>query len=195
MGGVNLTKKAYKFVSDNLDTEYIWMITDDYLIEKIFLDVELESDNYDFFGMPFFGYGGIHKFDNNLNIPNFINHYLKDDFVPQFNFFIIRSKSVKDFFMMESRDCDEKYFLFIGNNRPFDQRELGLTGTERLIQQTVNRNKLRTKVITDDLPFLNRLGEFVKRHNVHDPSYKNIYFKNYGLCHLDNVKMNLFVIE
>ena len=82
--------------------------------------------------------------------------------------------------MMESNEVDDRYIKWINSGINNDQRDF-ILGTERLLYNTIKKNKLNCKLIIEELTLL---VNTVKKHKLHDGAHKNLFFVDYGLCHL-----------
>ncbi len=174
-GGADLLKSSFSFVRDNMNVDYVWFLTEDFMVEQKFLDVDFGEEEYDYFGLPFFGVGGI----GDKSESDFIKEYTEDTLLPQYNFQIIRTDAISFFLMMESKEQDKKYKNWVESNDGNDQRNHTI-GAERQLYNTIKKNKLNCKIIIDDLKMLVKI---VKENSMEDGAHKNVFFVEYGLCH------------
>ena len=197
-GGIDLTKNAYSYVCNNLDVDYVWLLTDDFFIKQPFLDIDFGDEEYDFYGMPFFGYGGIQNIVGKdtpgtmeEHIDKYLEHYT-NEFNPQFNFYIIRTDAITFYHMIESGDADERYKKWIQSENP-DPREYTLS-TEALLGKSLRNNMLNCKMIIDGMDLRNLVKTIIS-YEQHDGSHKNVYFLDYGLCHMDDINQEVVVLD
>ena len=174
-GGADLLKNSFSYVRDNMDTDYLWFLTEDFFVDLKFLDVDFGEEEYDYFGLPFFGVGGI----DDKSDDKFIKEYKDDYLLPQYNFQIIKTDAITFFLMMESEEQDKKYREWSKSDDGHDQRNHTI-GAERQLYNTIVENKLNCKLIIDDLRMLVKV---VRETTMQDGAHKNIFFVDYGLCH------------
>ena len=178
-GGIDSLKTLYSYVVNNIDVDYVWFATDDFLLKENFLDIDFGDEEYDFFGLPFFGIGGIEKdTKGTMDVDIFIKKYKKDYLLPQYSFHITRTDAITFFLMLESDEADSRYNKWVKSDIN-DQREFTVS-TERLLCETIEKNKLNCKLIIEDIePLVTEVINF----NIIDGAHKNIFFTEYGLCH------------
>tara|TARA_B100000287_G_scaffold392124_1_gene404279 strand:+ start:1221 stop:2147 length:927 start_codon:yes stop_codon:yes gene_type:complete len=187
-GGADLFKNSFSYVRDNIDSDYVWFLTEDFFIDLKFLDVDFGDEDYDYFGLPFFGSGSIPK-DKDIN--EFIKEYTDDYLIPQYNFQIIKTDAISFFLMMESEEQDKKYKEWVQSSDGHDQRKYTI-GAERQLYHTIVENKLNCKLIIEDLRMLVKA---VRDTNMQDGAHKNVYFVDYGLCHFAWWQETLLAVE
>tara|TARA_B100000287_G_scaffold277967_1_gene261892 strand:+ start:4785 stop:5657 length:873 start_codon:yes stop_codon:yes gene_type:complete len=185
-GGADLFKHSYSFICDNTNAKYAWFMTEDFYVKDYFLDLDFGDEEYDYFGLPFFGFGGI----KDKTDEEFLTEFEKEPFLPQYNFQIITTDAITYYLMMESEEQDDRYRKWIESGDGSDQRNHTI-GAERQLYHTIDTNLLNCKNIMDG--YMEQLVKLVRMGKVNDGAHKNIFFKDYGLCHLADINQGVIV--
>lgn len=156
----------------NNSISWLCKASHDVTLESSILDKEVPES--DFYYMNGIGYGGMEKYDFNLDrIEN-------EDFYPQTNFYFINVNKID---YLYDKDYVNKTYDYIQtienyNNKVWEHIE-GWT-CEDFLKQCVERNNLLKHHLVSP-PFYRKLLETIKNYRLHDCSHKNIMVE--GVCH------------
>ena len=180
-GTIDLEESIFKYVKENYrNIKYLWKSMDDVLISEKILENEIEPAS--FYYIPGFSYESIVKAGGKDNLYSVYENFQSGFWTPQTTFFII---DINQFSNLYGSDIDDKYKVYTELKKanpeikpweiPFDikfdcETHLGRT----------TKNVTKTCIIGEKFK---DLLNFVEAHQVGDPSHKNIFFNDLGLCH------------
>lgn len=180
-GTIDLEESIFTYVKANYrDVQYLWKSMDDVLASDKILDIEVEPAG--FYYMPGFSYESIVKAGGKDKLYSIYETFESGFWAPQTTFFIIDINQLSNLY---GADVNDKYNIFTDLKKtnpnikpweiPFDikfdcETHLGRT-TKNLNKFCLVGNKFK------------ELLRFVESHNIGDPSHKNIFFNDLGLCH------------
>ena len=154
------------------------MVIHDELLNK-------EINEADFYYLNGIGYGGMVMYDFD------IDRILKEDFMPQTNFYFINVS--KTDYLNDAHYIDETYNLIKSldeyNGRVWEYVE-GWS-CEKFLADCVERNNLKKEHLLLESTYISLLNSIIQ-HKIHDPSHKNIMVEN--MCHLHFFDQNILYI-
>lgn len=145
----------------------------DVILTKKILDINIDKDK-DFYYMNGIGYGGMVKYDFNLD------KIEKEDFYPQSNFYFINITKID--YLYDKKYIDETY-NYIQNIENYSGKVWEYIegwSCEGFLRQCVERNNLSKYHLISPKNY-RILLEIVKNNQIHDCSHKNIMIE--GVCH------------
>ena len=161
--------------------KYLWKCTSDFLVSPAILDVEVPED-FDFLYLPGFSLETLEQASARGE------DYESFKLTPQTNFFIIRVDAVDNLYgndVEEKKAQYEEVKKLHPHIKPWDMQfsdGLKFACEDHLGRTTASlKNHCLLSPVT-----LNNLIDFVRVNKVADPSHKNIYFTQTGLCHYHN---------
>lgn len=180
-GTISLEESIFTYVKQNYrNVKYLWKSMDDVLIAEKMLDIEVKPAG--FYYIPGFSYESIIKAGGKDNLYSIYENYESGFWTPQTTFFIVDIDQLSNLY---GSDVDDKYKVYTELKKanpdikpweiPFD---IKFDCETHLGRTTKNLNK--SCLIGDKFK---DLLNFVDTHNVGDPSHKNIFFNDLGLCH------------
>lgn len=192
-GTIDLEEHILKYVKSNYkEFPFLWKSMDDILITIDILKIEVEEA--DFYYLPGFSYESVMKAGGKEKLYNTYENFESGLWTPQTTFFIIRWDAIDSLY---GDDVDNKLSVYmdIKKNRnseikpweiPFDikfdcETHLGRT-TKDLKKFCLTRN------------IFNALLDFNERQPIGDPSHKNIYLSEIGVCHYHFYRDPVFMI-
>ena len=165
------------------DIKWICKSSYDVVFQPIILDIEI--DNSDFYYMNGIGFGGMEKYNFDLD------RIAKEDFYPQTNFYFIDTTKVD--YLYDKEYVDDTY-NFIQNLENYSGRVWehieGWT-CEDFLKKCIIRNNLSKYHLVSDENY-RILLQTVKKQQIHDCSHKNIMVE--GICHFQYPDQNVLVI-
>lgn len=180
-GTIDLEEAILDHVKTSLpEVKYLWKSMDDVISTSDILD--LEVDEAEFYYLPGFSYESIVRAGGKENIYKTFETYEKGFWTPQTTFFILNVTNIDSIYGSDIRD---KKLIFEKEKArnpyikpweiPFDikfdcETHLGRT-TKDLKKYCLIKNQFQDLL---DMVDINKVG---------DPSHKNIYFENIGVCH------------
>lgn len=193
-GTIDLEEHILKHIKSNYpDFKYLWKSMDDVLINKNILELEVEES--DFYYLPGFSYESILKANGKEHLYNIYENFESGLWTPQTTFFIIRCDNIDNLY---GDDVDTKYAVYmdIKKNRnsqikpweiPFDikfdcETHLGRT-TKDMKKYCLTKSIFRKLLDFNDI---NPIG---------DPSHKNLYLSEIGICHYHFYNEPVFMID
>jgi hypothetical protein len=156
----------------NNNIDWVCKSANDIIIHKSALEQLI--NNADFYYLNGIGYGGMIKYDFDLD------KVFNEDFYPQTNFYIINTSKID--YLNDKQYLNHTYEVTKTpgfNGRIWEYVE-GWT-CETFLKQCIERNNLSKKHLVSDKNYITLL-EIIKQHKIHDPSHKNIMID--GICHL-----------
>lgn len=180
-GTIDLEEAIFKYVKENYRSiSYLWKTMDDVLLSEKMFDLEIKPAA--FYYIPGFSYESIVKAGGKDNLYSIYENFESGFWTPQTTFFIV---NINNFTNLYGNDIDNKYRTYMELKKanpdikpweiPFDikfdcETHLGRT-TKNVTKFCLIRYKFKD------------LLNFVETHHVGDPSHKNIFFNDLGLCH------------
>jgi len=180
-GTIDLEEAIFKYAKENYRSlKYLWKSMDDVLISEKVLDLEVKPAS--FYYIPGFSYESIVKAGGKDNLYTAYENFESGFWTPQTTFFIV---DINSFTNLYGDDVDNKYRTYVELKKanpqikpweiPFDikfdcETHLGRT----------TKNVTKYCLICDKFK---DLLSFVETHQVGDPSHKNIFFNDLGICH------------
>lgn len=181
-GFTDLDKSVLK-KSKDLGFEYAWKSTNDILVEPQIFDLDM-GDGCNFFFLQGHGITGIKTYYNN-NIDQAVTSFSDNgykNFFPQTNFFITTTNTDE---LIDDVVFSNKYKKCISDPEykiNSIQTEYKHMLCESVLREYVERNKLNCKHLISKNNYKTLL-ETILYYNISDGSYKNIFFKECGICH------------
>ena len=180
-GTIDLEETIFKYVKENYRSiRYLWKSMDDVLISEQILETEVVPAS--FYYIPGFSYESIVKAGGKDNLYSIYETFESGFWTPQTTFFIANITQLSNLY---GSDIDDKYKVYtelkkanpeikpweIAFDIKFDcETHLGRT-TKNVTKYCLIGDKFKD------------LLNFVETHHVGDPSHKNIFFNDLGLCH------------
>lgn len=170
-GTIDLEEKALEYIKKEFNTvDYIFKSMEDILISDSLSDLEIKKA--DFYYLPSFSY------ETTLNPDS-------DYTLPQTTFFILKNGLVDSLYGKDvyyKKTIYEQQKLKNPNLKAWEvDFEDGLKfDCENHLNRTV-KNLNRESLLSKE--YFSKLFNFVQIYRVGDPSHKNIYFSDLGLCH------------
>lgn len=184
-GTIIMERTAYDFIKENLPVGMVLKVDFDIYLEEQIL--ELDISNTDAMIMPSIGYATTHDeykgdFDKMMELYNKIP--------PQSTIYLILH--TMDYLYVDSDWLNKKYKEWIRN--PISPGPPAIkVACEPLLRDSFERNNFRIKQMLSKKTFRNLLETIEMKHIV-DPSHKNIYFEEVGICHLNDNKIEVIKI-
>jgi len=180
-GTIDLEESIFTYVKDNYrEVRYLWKSMDDVLVSEKMLEVEVKPAG--FYYLPGFSQESIVKAGSKDDLYSIYESFESGFWAPQTTFFIVDINQLSNLY---GDDVDDKYKVYtelkkinpeikpweISFDIKFDcETHLGRT-TKNLSKFCLIGDKFKD------------LLNFVDAHNVGDPSHKNIFFNDLGVCH------------
>lgn len=184
-GTMDIERTAYQFVTDNLSIGAVLKLDFDVYLEENFL--ELDTSDAEVMIMPSIGYATTHEeykgdFDKMME--------LYDKIPPQSTLYLILHPM--DYLYSDSYWTNTKFIQWviapIGNG----PHHIGVA-CEPLLRESFERNNFRIRPMISKESFRN-LIETIETKRIVDPSHKNIFFEEIGVCHLYDDKVEILRI-
>lgn len=180
-GTIDLEEAILSYIKKNAPkTEYLFKSMDDVITYPYFLEVEVPEA--DFYYLPGFSYESIQKAGSKEKLYSIYENFESGFWTPQTTFFILRINNVDNLY---GSDIDYKHNIFIETKRsipqikpweiPFDIKFDCETHLGRTVKDMSKYCLIQSK--------FKKLLDLVERYPIGDPSHKNIYFKDLGICH------------
>ena len=181
-GNTDLDNLIVDYCKNN-NIEWLCKSANDVIIQESILNTEIQEA--DFYYMNGIGYGGLQKY--NFNFDRIIN----EDFYPQTNFYFINVSKVDYLNDKEYLDKTYDYIKTIPNYNGRIWEYIQDWSCENFLKQCVFRNKLSKFHLIKNNTYISLLN-YVKNHNIHDCSHKNVLIN--GVCHLAYPDQNVIEI-
>ena len=167
----------------NQNIKWICKSSYDVVFQPTILDIEIEGS--DFYYMNGIGFGGMEKYNFDLD------KIAKEDFYPQTNFYFIDTTKIDYLYNKEYVDDTYNYIQNLENysGRVWEHIE-GWT-CEDFLKKCIIRNNLSKYHLVSDKSY-RILLETVKNQQIHDCSHKNIMIE--GICHFQHPDQNILII-
>lgn len=164
--------------------DWVCKTSQDVVFTPDILSINIE-ENKDFYYMNGIGYGGMKKYNFDLDI------IAKEDFFPQTNFYFINTAKID--YLNDEGYLNETYKYIQGvkdyNGKIWEHIE-GWS-CERFLKNCIIRNKLSKYHLVPNEKY-RILLETVKRLQIHDCSHKNIMIE--GICHFQYPDNEVLII-
>jgi hypothetical protein len=181
-GTADLDNTIFNYCKEN-NIEWLCKSANDMVIHDELLNKEINEA--DFYYLNGIGYGGMVMYDFD------IDRILKEDFMPQTNFYFINVS--KTDYLNDAHYIDETYNLIKSldeyNGRVWEYVE-GWS-CEKFLADCVERNNLKKEHLLLESTYISLLNSIIQ-HKIHDPSHKNIMVEN--MCHLHFFNQNILYI-
>lgn len=174
-GTIDIEKTAYSYCINNHYQEIVLKLDFDIYLEESFLEMEIVED---VMIMPSIGYATTHEeykgdFDKMME--------LYDKIPPQSTIYLITSPEKIDDLYIDPDWLNMKYKEWILNPVGNGPHHIGVA-CEPLLRQSFERNNLKIRPMISKKSFRN-LVEMIEIKKIVDPSHKNIFFEEIGMCH------------
>ena len=170
-------------ICKDLKIEWLCKASNDILLQPEVLKIPIQES--DFYYMNGIGYGGMVKY-------NFDNgRIINEDFFPQTNFYFI-NVSKTDY--LNDKEYIDKTYNEVQNIPNYNGKIWEYFQgweCEGFLRECINRNKLSKYHLIPQKTYI-KLLEYIKKHQIHDCSHKNIMIK--GICHYQNTKQNITIL-
>jgi hypothetical protein len=169
-GTADLDNALFNYCKEN-QIDWICKSDNDIIIQDQILDKEV--DEADFYYLNGIGYGGMVKYNFDLDI------IMNEDFYPQTGFYFMDVSKID--YLNDENHVNEIYNK-IQNISDYNNKawEYGFKSCELLLKECVERNNLSKYHLISQEKY-NILLNVIKDNNIHDPSHKNIMIE--GICH------------
>ena len=184
-GTIDMERTAYQFVKDNLFVGPVLKLDFDIYIEEKILDVNI--DDADVMIMPSIGYATTHE-EYKGDIDDLMELY--DTIHPQSTLYLILRPM--DYLYTDSNWLNMKYKEWILNPVGNGPHHIGVA-CEPLLRESFERNSFTIKSMISKESFRSLL-ETIETKIIVDPSHKNIFFKEVGVCHLLDNKIEAIIV-
>jgi hypothetical protein len=155
---------------NNID--WICKSSNDVIMYESILDKEIEDT--DFYYMNGIGYGGMVKYDFDLN------RIMNEDFYPQTNFYFIDVSKIDFLYDKDYVNQTYNYIQSLSNYNGKVWEYIEGWSCENFLKQCVKRNNLKKYHIIPNEKYI-QLLLIIREYNIHDSSHKNIMVD--GICH------------
>lgn len=165
LGAMWLEENSLLLAKNKSSKTYMWKFSDDWLITKDFLNVEILRS--DFYYLP------------SLSMESVVFNKHRE-FSPQTNFYIVDVKKINTLYgnvndyKIEKDKYPDKFLWEI----PWEWK---LCCEDTLAKYIKDQNLEIFNILNEDR--FDELSIFVYGNNIGDPSHKNIFFEKEGLCH------------
>ncbi len=181
-GTADLDNAVFDICKD-LQVEWLCKTSNDIILQPEVLNIPIQEA--DFYYMNGIGYGGMVKYDfNNERIIN-------EDFFPQTNFYFI-NVSKTDY--LNNKEYIDKTYTEIQNTPNYNGKIWEYFQgweCEGFLRECINRNKLSKYHLIPQKTYI-KLLEYIKQHQIHDCSHKNIMIG--GICHYQNTEQKITIL-
>ena len=184
-GTIDIEKTAYDFVLKNISYEAILKVDFDIYLEEQLLNIDIS--NADAMIMPSIGYSTVVE-EYNSDFDKLMQLY--DTIPPQSTIYLILNKM--DYLYVNPNWLNKKYKEWILNPIGNGPHHIGVA-CEPLLRQSFERNNFKIKNMISKQSFRNLL-ETIHTHKIVDPSHKNLFFEEVGVCHLYDDTQNIIKI-
>lgn len=174
-GTMDLEKTGYDYIKSNFKKSPILKLDFDMYLENKILDLNI--DTVDVMIMPSIGYATVveqYKYD----VDKLLEYY--NIIPPQSTIYLILNKL--DYLYSSTDWLNKKYKEWILNPIGNGPHHIGIA-CEPLLQESFKRNNFRIKSMLSTESY-KKLLEVIAEKRIVDPSAKNIFFSEVGICHL-----------
>lgn len=180
-GAMENDRKIFEYTQDK-DFEYVWKFSIDTIADSSLLDVDINTDNYDFFYINNVGFAAF----NDKEFDQVYNEIISQEYLyPQTNYYIVKNK-IKEWFPSKTKILElQKEYQEIKkdhpNYHPWDA--IQDCDCEHMLTKTVKNNNLKPSNLLNEQDN-KKILQIIHDHQIHDGSHKNIMYTNVGnLCH------------
>ena len=181
-GTADLDNTIFNYCKEN-NIEWLCKASNDIILQPEVLEIPIQEA--DFYYMNGVGYGGMVKYSfSNERIIN-------EDFFPQTNFYFI-NVSKTDY--LNDKEYIDKTYNEIQNIPNYNDKiweHFQGWECEGFLRECINRNKLFKYHLIPQKTYI-KLLEYIKQHQIHDCSHKNIMVE--GICHYQNTKQKITIL-
>lgn len=184
-GTMDMERTAYDFAVENLPVSAILKVDFDMYLEEAILNIDVSEAEAMI--MPSIGYATVVEqyhsdFDKLME--------LYDTIPPQSTIYLILHPV--DYLYGDPNWLNRKYREWVLNPIGNGPHHIGVA-CEPLLRQSFERNNFRIKNMISRESFRNLL-EAIDTHKIVDPSHKNLFFEEVGVCHLYDDTQNIIKI-
>lgn len=184
-GTIDIERTAYQFVNDNLSVGVVLKLDFDVYLEEDFLNID--TSDAEAMIMPSIGYATTHE-EYKGDLDKMMELY--DKIPPQSTLYLILHPM--DYLYTDADWLNMKYKEWILNPVGNGPHHIGVA-CEPLLRQSFERNNFRIRPMISKESFRN-LVETIETKKIVDPSHKNIFFEEIGVCHLYDDKKEVIKI-
>jgi hypothetical protein len=185
-GTITMERTAYDFVSENLNAGAVLKVDFDIYLEDTILNIDVSDAEAMI--MPSIGYATVVE-QYNSDIDKLMELY--DIISPQSTIYLILYPM--NYLYGEPNWLNIKYKEWILNPIGNGPHHIGVA-CEPLLRQSFERNNFRIKNMISKKSFRNLL-ETIAEYKIVDPSAKNLFFSECGICHLYDDKLPIIKIN
>lgn len=189
-GTIDLEEAVLKYTKRLFpEAEYLFKSMDDVITYPSLLEVEVEP--VDFYYVPGFSYESILKAGSKEKLRSIYETFESGFWTPQTTFFILRINNID---LLYGDDIDYKHSVYIETKRslpevkpweiPFDIKFDCETHLGRTVKDMTKYCLIKDK--------FKDLLDLVESIPIGDPSHKNVFFKDLGLCHYHYYESHVF---
>lgn len=189
-GTIDLEEAILKYTKSNFpEAEYLFKSMDDVVTYPSLLEVEIEPA--DFYYIPGFSYESILKVGSKEKLRSIYETFESGFWTPQTTFFILRINNID---LLYGDDIDYKHSVYIETKRslpeikpweiPFDIKFDCETHLGRTVKDMSKYCLIKEK--------FKDLLDLVESVPIWDPSHKNVFFKDIGVCHYHYYEAHVF---
>lgn len=191
-GTIELEERLLTWIKYNITCDFIWKSMDDVMLRKEIFEVDV--NNSDFYYLPGFSYDSVNRAGGKERLHRIYENFNLGFWTPQTTFFIIRSGLINSFYGDDVVGKKQSYFKERLKNpylkpweMPFDikfdcETHLGRT-TKDMKKYCLAKDEFIKMLDFNDL------------YPITDPSHKNFYFKNIGICHYHFYNDPVYIFE
>lgn len=174
-GTIDIEKTGYDFIKSNFKIDSILKVDFDIYLEDAILNVDISDA--DALIMPSIGYATVVE-QYKYNVDKLIEYY--SDIMPQSTVYLILNKLD---YLYENVDwLNKKYKEWILNPIGNGPHYIGVA-CEPLLLESFKRNNFKIKNMLS-IESYKKLLEVIAEKRIVDPSHKNIFFSETGICHM-----------
>ena len=181
-GTADLDNVVFDICKD-LKIEWLCKASNDIILQPEVLGIPIQEA--DFYYMNGIGYGGMVKYNFNNEL------IINEDFFPQTNFYFI-NVSKTDY--LNDKEYIDKTYNEIQNTSNYNGKIWeyfqGWT-CERFLKKCIERNNLSKYHLISPKTYI-KLLEYIKQHQIHDGSHKNLMIE--GICHYQNINQKIIIL-
>ncbi len=170
-GYTDLDNLVFDYCKKN-NIKWLCKSANDIILESSILNKEIPES--DFYYMNGIGYGGMVKYDFDLNkIEN-------EDFYPQTNFYFINTSKLDYLYDKDYINETYNYIQTLENYNNKVWEHIPGWSCEDFLKKCVERNNLSKHHLVSEQSY-RKLLDYIHKNDIHDPSHKNILIE--GVCH------------
>ena len=185
-GTIDMERTAYDFVSENLSTGAVLKVDFDMYLEEALLKVDVSDA--EIMIMPSIGYSTVVE-EYHSDFDKLMELY--DTIDPQSTSYIVLHPM--DYLYTEPSWLNRKYKEWVLNPVGNGPHHIGVA-CEPLLKQSFIRNNFRMKNMISKKSFRTLL-ETIAEYKIVDPSHKQLFFSECGICHLYDDKLPIIKIN